>query len=47
MYGNDSVTTVAEQKIMDIGAILSTPVIKEGILYFGSADGKLYAVKID
>jgi eukaryotic-like serine/threonine-protein kinase len=47
LYGNDSTTTVAEQKIMNLGAILSTPVIKEGILYFGSTDGNLYAVKID
>jgi len=47
MYGNDSTTKIAEQKIMNLGAILSTPVIKEGILYVGSADGNLYAVKID
>lgn len=47
LYGNDSVTNAAEQKIADLGAILSTPVIKEGILYFGSTDGCFYAVKID
>jgi len=46
IYGNDSTTVASEQKIMNLGAILSTPVIKEGILYCGSADGCLYAVKI-
>jgi outer membrane protein assembly factor BamB len=47
VYGNDSITLSAEQKIMNLGAILSTPVVKDGILYFGSTDGNLYAVKID
>jgi outer membrane protein assembly factor BamB len=47
LYGNDSVTNAAEQKIMNLGAILSTPIIKERVLYFGSTDGYLYAVKID
>lgn len=47
LYGSDSVTNEAEQKIMNLGAILSTPVIEKGILYVGSADGCLYAVKIE
>ncbi len=47
MYGNDSVTNASEQKIMNLGSILSTPVIKAGVVYFGSTDGNLYAVRID
>ena len=47
LYGSDSVTLASEQKIMSLGAILSTPVIHAGVLYFGSTDGHLYAVKID
>lgn len=47
LYGNDSLTNIAEQKIANLGAILSTPIIREGVLYFGSTDGCLYAVKID
>ena len=47
LYGSDTVTKAAEQKIMSLGAILSTPAIKDGVLYFGSADGSLYAVRID
>ncbi|MBO9204800.1 MULTISPECIES: outer membrane protein assembly factor BamB family protein [Niastella] len=47
LYGNDSLTLVGEQKIMKLGGILATPIVKEGVLYFGSADGYLYAVKID
>jgi outer membrane protein assembly factor BamB len=46
MYGSDSIAAAAEEKIMNLGAVLSTPVIKDGILYFGSADGCVYAVKI-
>ena len=31
-------------KMMSVGAILSSPVIKDKVVYFGSADGNLYAV---
>ncbi|NII24354.1 PQQ-binding-like beta-propeller repeat protein [Pseudoflavitalea sp. X16] len=47
LYGNDSITLASEQKIMGLGAILSTPAVKGGVLYFGSTDGHLYAVRID
>ncbi len=47
MYGSDSITAASEQKIMNLGAVLSTPVIKDDIMYFGSADGSLYAVMIE
>ncbi|WP_315819309.1 PQQ-binding-like beta-propeller repeat protein [Paraflavitalea speifideaquila] len=47
MYGNDPVTLASEQKIMSLGSILSTPVIRAGVAYFGSADGHLYAVSIN
>ena len=46
MYGSDSITVASEEKIMNLGAVLSTPVIKDGVIYFGSADGNFYAVSI-
>lgn len=46
IYGNDEVTKSSEAKILALGSILSTPVIRNGIIYFGSTDGSLYAVKI-
>lgn len=47
LYGDEATAAAAEQKIMGLGGILSTPVIKDGTLYFGSADGNFYAVKIE
>ena len=47
MYGSDSITIASEKKIMNLGAVLSTPVFKDNIMYFGSADGSLYAVKVE
>ena len=35
----------AVEMILDLGSILSTPTAQDGVLYFGSADGYLYAVK--
>lgn len=46
IYGDDALTRSSEAKILALGSILSTPVIKNGIIYFGSTDGNLYAVKI-
>ena len=37
--------TVNLSKMYSVGAILSSPVIDRGILYFGSADGYLYALR--
>jgi outer membrane protein assembly factor BamB len=31
-------------KMMTIGAILSSPVVVDRVIYFGSADGNLYAL---
>lgn len=44
LYGKD--LEQSERMILDLGAILSTPVISQNTLYFGSADGNLYAVKL-
>jgi len=32
-------------KFMSIGAIVSSPVVDNGVVYFGSMDGNLYAVQ--
>lgn len=45
LYGDNIVET--ENMILNLGAILSTPVIENNILYFGSSDGYMYAVIID
>jgi eukaryotic-like serine/threonine-protein kinase len=42
-FYDDIVTGV--QKLMTVGAVLSSPVIDQGALYFGSTDGNLYALK--
>ena len=42
LYGSDMLGT--EQKILNLGSILSTPTIEEDRIYFGSADGHIYSV---
>jgi outer membrane protein assembly factor BamB len=44
LYGKDYIAT--EAKIHELGSILSTPVIAEEVIYFGSSDGYFYAVKL-
>ena len=44
LYGNGF--EESEAKIHALGSILSSPVIDEQIIYFGSSDGHLYAVKL-
>jgi eukaryotic-like serine/threonine-protein kinase len=44
LYGKDYLE--AERTIHSLGSILSTPVIDENIIYFGSSDGGLYAVSL-
>ena len=44
LYGED--TEASEAKIHLLGSILSSPVIEKQIIYFGSSDGYLYAVKL-
>jgi len=41
-FYDDIVTGVS--KMMAIGTILSSPVVMDGVIYFGSADGNLYAL---
>jgi outer membrane protein assembly factor BamB len=42
-FYDNMVTGVA--KMMTVGAVLSSPVVVDGVIYFGSADGNLYAVR--
>lgn len=44
LYGNDMLAS--EKAIHSLGSILSTPVIDNETIYFGSSDGNLYAVKL-
>jgi outer membrane protein assembly factor BamB len=44
LYGRDYIE--AERLIHTLGSILSTPVITDNTIYFGSSDGGVYAVKI-
>ncbi|SMO51596.1 PQQ-binding-like beta-propeller repeat protein [Gracilimonas mengyeensis] len=47
IYGNTLEATIqSEEQIQDMGSILSTPVIEEGVIYFGSTDSMFYAVKL-
>lgn len=45
LYGNDLLAS--EELIHSLGSILSTPLIDNGIIYFGSSDGNLYAVELN
>ncbi len=44
LYGNEM--DKSENMILSLGSILSTPVIKNNIIYFGSTDGFVYAVRL-
>jgi eukaryotic-like serine/threonine-protein kinase len=48
--GADLTSYMANKKVMDdfyrLGSIVSSPVVKDGVLYFGSADGYLYALNL-
>lgn len=44
LYGTDVVES--EKQILDLGAVLGTPVIDQNTIYFGSSDGYLYAVEL-
>ncbi len=44
LYGNDYLGT--EKLIHTLGSILSTPIIENNIIYFGSSDGVFYAVPL-
>jgi len=36
---------VATERQFNIGAIFSTPLVANGVVYFGSTDGNLYALE--
>jgi len=44
LYGQDA--TGAEQKILSLGSFLATPLLQDGVLYMGSADGNFYAIPV-
>ncbi|MTI31396.1 PQQ-binding-like beta-propeller repeat protein [Xanthovirga aplysinae] len=44
LYSED--LTVGENAIHSLGSILSTPLVEDQMIYFGSSDGKLYAVEL-
>jgi outer membrane protein assembly factor BamB len=44
LYGADNETP--ENMIHALGSILSSPVVEDGMIYFGSSDGHLYAVSL-
>ena len=43
-YGKD--LKASEKNILDLGAIRSTPLIDNGIVYFGGANGTIYAIRL-
>lgn len=44
LYDNDM--EASEKKILELGAILSTPLIEQGIAYFGDANGVIYSLQL-
>lgn len=44
LYGKD--LSASETKILNLGAIVSTPIVDDGIIYFGDANGSVYALKL-
>ncbi|MDP4274495.1 MAG: PQQ-binding-like beta-propeller repeat protein [Bacteroidota bacterium] len=44
LYGSDM--QGSEKKILDLGSILATPLIDEGVIYFGDSKGTFYALKL-
>ena len=45
LYGKDF--KKSEELIHGLGSILSSPFVENGIIYFGSSDGNVYAVKLE
>jgi FOG: WD40-like repeat len=43
-FYDDAVTGYV--KLLDLGAILASPVVADGVVYVGATDGNLYAVKV-
>jgi outer membrane protein assembly factor BamB len=36
---------IGMRTMMTVGSVLSSPVVADGVVYFGSTDGKVYAVR--
>jgi outer membrane protein assembly factor BamB len=36
---------IGMRTMMTLGSVLSSPVVADGVVYFGSTDGHLYAVR--
>ncbi len=45
VFGDFEDMYLAMYRFMSIGAIVSSPVVDKGVVYFGSMDGNLYAVQ--
>lgn len=44
LYGKD--LKASEKQILDLGAILSTPIVDNGMIYFGDSNGYIYGYKL-
>jgi hypothetical protein len=44
LYGTN--TTETEKQILELGSILTTPLIDNDIIYFGDANGVFYALQL-
>jgi outer membrane protein assembly factor BamB len=40
----DDAIVAIHARLFSMGSVLSSPAVKDGIVYFGSVDGNLYAV---
>ena len=45
VFGDFQDLYIAFFRFLSVGAIFSSPVVDRGTLYFGSADGRLYAIR--
>ncbi|AFD07424.1 outer membrane protein assembly factor BamB family protein [Solitalea canadensis] len=46
LYGDDVHIANTEKIIMNLGSILSSPIVEQNMVYFGSTDGYVYALKM-
>jgi outer membrane protein assembly factor BamB len=45
IFGDFQDMYIDAYKFMSVGAIMSSPVVDKGVVYFGSMDGNLYALQ--
>lgn len=43
-FGSYDQLVIAHERMLSVGAVLSTPVVDGDTIYFGSWDGQLYAI---